>query len=89
MTDIEIYNEIVQQRFPDVRIIPTDKGFVIALGIAPEWAREFSDFEINELPDLLRARGIEYWGVMPYSVEATKTKYPEIWKEISLHSTNV
>ncbi len=79
---IDVYNEIVQKRFPDVRIVQSDAEYVFALGVAPEEARNFHKFVTNELGDLLRSNGLEYWGVMTFSIQATQKKFPKIWQEI-------
>ena len=76
------YNAIIRPRFPTIRVLPAADDLVMALGIRDEDGPAFSSFIINELGDELRSRGLEFCGVVTYSMEATRIKFSEIWEEI-------
>ncbi len=91
---LKAHQDIIQKKFPTVLVITEDThseecgSFISALGIPDERRGEFTKFLFEVLGPELEKRGFEFMGVMPFSVEEAKGRFPVLWEEWQKTSRN-
>ncbi len=88
------YRRIIQNEFKSVRV-SVENGFseeygvfINAIGIPDERRAQFSRFILDTLAPLIEEQGFEFIGVVPYSLDEAKSKYPDVWSEIQEEAAN-
>ncbi len=81
-----VYQEILSKHFPGVCIMSRGYGDYLSISaymIPDDRQGEFMEYLLNDLTPQLEARGLEFHGVMPTSVSATKKYYPDLYAEFT------
>ena len=86
---VEAYQDIIRREFKTV-VVTIENNFsdeygmlINAIGIPDGKRAHFSKFVLDTLAPEVEKRGFEFVGVVPYSLEEAKSKFPSIWDDIA------
>lgn len=88
-TMVKAYQDIIRKEFKTV-IVCIENNFrdeygvlINAIGIPDGQRALFSKFVLDILAPEIEKRGFEFFGVVPYSLEEAKCKFPSVWEDIA------
>lgn len=86
---VKAYQDIIRKEFKTV-IVTIENNFcdeygvlINAIGIRDGERALFSKFVLDSLAPEIEKRGFEFLGVVPYSFEEAKSKFPAVWEDIA------